>query len=286
MLTSVKLVNGERQMILLPRQAEGVFLQSLDAPSPSVREAVDDRTDDDGVWDATSLFGARSCAIELLVTQGARAVEDELSRYLHPMLRPYLVVEDSGWSQARRLMLRTDQFSAPLTTDLPRDARKIQAQWKCPDAVWEAADLATETVPADVQGDPVGRSYPLTYPKTYTATMVTGASIVTNLGGVPSHFVARLYGPCSGPSLKNLTTGEEITFLPSLSLAAGQYVEVDTRARSAVAQSDASSSRLNYVDFTSTSWWRIQPGDNQLRYVPRSGSSGAAAEIDYRPAWL
>ncbi|WP_242890285.1 phage distal tail protein [Actinomadura litoris] len=285
MLTSVRLVDGAREMNLLPRQDQGVYLQGLDAPMPSVREVAEDRTDDDGSRDTTSLFGARACSIELLVTSGARAVEDELSRFLHPRSRPYLVVEDDEWSQPRRLGLRVDQFSAPLGVDLPRRARKIQAQWKCPDGVWEAADLASSTVGADVV-EQVGFSLPFSLPFSLVTTVSTGAATIGNVGAVPSHLVARLYGPCSGPSLRNETTGEEITFLPTLALAVGEYVEIDTREQTAYLLSMSTASRLNYIDFAQTSWWRLEPGDNEIRYAPSGVTGAAAAVIEYRPAWL
>lgn len=285
-LTSVKLVNGPRELLLWPRTDEGIYLTSLDAPSPGMREVVDDRTDDDGTRDTTGLFSSRACTIELLVASRARTIEDEVARYLHPLLRPYLVVEDDGWAQARRLMLRTDQWSAPLSNDLGPDQRKIQLQWKCPDGIWEAVDEVTETISADITTDAGGMSFPITFPMSFAPTMAVGPATVTSLGAIPSHFVARLYGPCTGPSLINVTTGEEITFLPSLSLAAGQYVEVDTREQSAVAQSDASISRLTYLDYSVTSWWRLEPGDNAIRYAPGDVDAGAKADIIYRPAWL
>lgn len=286
MLTSVKLVDGAREMILLPRRDGGVFLQSLDAPMPAVREVAESRTDDDGTRDTTSLFGARACSIDLLVTQDPRAVEDELTRFLHPRSRPFLVVEDDGWSQARRLRLRSDQFSAPLGLDLARvDARRIAAAWKAPDGIWEAAEPTEQTVAADVESTD-GRTYSKAYPWSYPGTLSSGATIVGNLGSIPSHFTARLYGPCTGPRLINGATGEELTFTSSLSLAAGEYVEVDTRERTAYLLSQTSASRLTYLDFEATSWWRIEPGDNPIRYVPATSSAGAAAVITYRPAWL
>jgi hypothetical protein len=286
MLTSVKLVDGAREMVLLPRQTQGVFLQQVDAPMPEVRAVSEARTDDDGERDSTELFGARACSIELLVTQDPRAVEDELARFLHPRLRPYLVVEDDGWSQARRLGLRVEQLSMPLTLETARwDGRKISAAWKVPSGVWEAVEESETTVLADVAAT-TGRSYPKVYPWAYAATMSTAATIVGNVGSVPSHFVARLYGPCTAPRLVNETTGEEITFTSSLSLSAGEYVEIDTRNRTALALSNTNASRLTYVDFEVTSWWRMEPGDNKVRYAPMTSSAGSAAVITYRPAWL
>jgi hypothetical protein len=44
--------------------------------------------------------------------------------------------------------------------------------------------------------------------------------------------------------------------------------------------------RLGSLDFTLTSWWRIEPGSQQVRYAPGTVSAGAAAVIEYRPSWL
>lgn len=285
-LTSVKLVDGSREMVLLPRMADGVRLTGLSAPFPDVREVTEDRTDDDGTRDTTSLFGARAVSVELLVTKAPRSIEDELSRFMHPRSRPYLVVADEGWPGPRRLRLRSAGMDAPLEVDLPQRMRRIQAQWRAPDGVWEAAEETGETVSADLDVTD-GRTYPKTYPWAYPATLAAGATLITNPGSVPAHFAARLYGPCSGPRLVNETTGEQIYFRTALTLAAGEYVEIDTRERTALAMSRADASRLTYLDFEESSWWRIEPGENKIRYAPRANAAaGAAAVITYRAAWL
>lgn len=284
-LTSVKIVNGSHEMVLLPRMSEGVRLTGIDVPYPGVREVSEPRADDDGEDDTTALFGARAASVDLLVSKNPRAVEDELSKYMHPRLRPYLVVEDDEWSAARRLRLRADQYASPLTVDLPQSFRRIQAQWKVPDGVWEAAEQSEETVAADISTDSSGMSFPLSFPLAFDTTQATGATLITNPGGIPAHFTARLYGPCTGPRLINETTGEQLRFKTALSLAAGQYVEVSTRDRSANLLSTGNS-RLTFVDFEATSWWRLEPGQNEIRYAPSDADAGAQAVILYRPAWL
>jgi hypothetical protein len=284
-LTSVKLVDGSREMILLPRMSAGVRLTGIDVPFPAVREVAEDRTDDYGTRDTTTFFGARAASVELLVTKNPRSVEDELSRFMHPRLRPFLVVDDDEWPGPRRLGLRSEQFAAPMTVDLPQHFRRIQAQWKVPSGIWEADTSVVQTISADIATTD-GRTYPKSYPWSYPTTLASGATIVGNLGSIPSHFSVKLYGPCTGPRLINGATGEEITFTSALSLSAGEYVEVDTRERTALALSTAGASRLGYLDFAATSWWRIEPGDNPIRYVPATAEAGAAAVITYRPAWL
>lgn len=156
----------------------------------------------------------------------------------------------------------------------------------CPDGIWEAADELAETVDVDTTADVGGTSLPMTLPMTFSATSMTGAHNVSNPGAIPSHMVVRLYGPCTGPVLINETTDERLVFTSGLSLEAGQYVEIDTREQTAFAQGDEAITRLNHIDFTANSWWRLEPGDNSIRYAPSDADAGAQAVLIYRPAWL
>ncbi|MCW2904932.1 MAG: hypothetical protein JWO67_7197 [Streptosporangiaceae bacterium] len=286
MITSVRLVDGLREMSLYPR--EGIEPGSLDVGFPDVREVVEPRADDDGDNDSTSLFGSRAVSLDMVVYEEPYQISrlvDELKSFLHPRTRPYLYVGDDGWDQERRVRLRVSQFTEPYTGYVSAVQRSVQAQWKAPDGIWESADVTEVTVRADIVST-VGISFPASFPISFTATQASGASEVSNDGGVPAHFTARLYGPCTGPRLVNETTGEEIRFTSSLTLAPGEYVEVNTRDRSAFLLSMASQSRLNALDFAVTSWWRVEPGQQQVRYAPLGASDGAAAAIEYRAAWL
>ncbi|WP_165975229.1 phage distal tail protein [Actinomadura rubrisoli] len=287
MKTAVRLVDGARQLNLHP--SLDYIPQKLSVTSPPVREATEPRTDDDGERDSTTLFGGRAVSLEVVVVDeqvDCEVLLDQLKQFLHPRSRPYLYVTDDGWSQERRIRLRVDQWDEPYEGYKASQSRPVQLQWKAPDGIWEAVATVEETVNADLAGDPVGFTFPVTFPVTATATMSAGASTVVNLGGVPSHFSALLYGPCTGPRLINETTGEQIAFTESLVLGPGEYVEIATRERTAWLNSETSQSRLNFIDFDSTSWWRIEPGDQQIRYAPLDTAGAAAAVITYRPAWL
>lgn len=286
MITDVRLVDGTREMLIYPR--DGIAPHSLDVGSPEVREVAESRTDDDGTRDSTALFGARAVALELQMYEDPAAIADllaEVKSFLHPRLRPYLHVTDDGWNEERRIRLRADQFSEPYSGYVSSLQRLVQVQWKAPDGVWEAAGLTSATITADVPSS-VGIAFPVTFPLAWTPTQATGAQNVPNPGGVPSHFVARLYGPCTGPELSNDTTGEGIKFTTALTIPAGDYVEINTRERTAYYLSQVDATRLQFVDFAATSWWRLEPGDNLIRYHPVGAGAGAAAVIEYRPAWL
>jgi hypothetical protein len=282
-LTSLRLVDGSREMVLHPRT--DFFLTGMDVPLPAVRAVAEDRTDDDGSRDSTARHGARAASLEFRAFDTPMALVDELTSYLHPAARPYLHMADDEWGGERRLQLRVDQFSGPMsrTSHVYRD---VQAQWVAPDGIWEAVEPVSFTVNADT-GELTGRTYPLTFPRTYPVTTAAGALEHTNLGSTWAHFTARLYGPCNGPRLTNDTTGESLVFTEDLVVAAGEYVEIDTQDRTALYLSQAGASRLNQVDFAASSWWRLARGVNRLRYHPVSGvEAGCAAVGEYHPVWL
>lgn len=284
-VTSASIVDGDREMILYPRLDDGLVLLGIDAPGPAIRAVTTPRPDDDGEDDTTALYGATSCAIRLLATATPAAWVDELGSYMHPASRPYLVVADDEWAQVRRLRLRSENWSKPLSAEQAPTQRTILAQWRAPDGAWEGDDEATVTLGSDIASS-VGFSFPITFPLALAATSSGGALQTTNVGNAPAHIVARLYGPCSAPQLINDTTGEAITFTTDLVLGPGDYVEVSTRDKTAYLLSDTSASRLSMIDFSANTWWQLRSGPQSLRYVGTDSSTGSQAVIYYRPVWL
>lgn len=285
MLTQVKLVDGAYEMLLRPRA--GVAHVNLDKTFPAIREVTSDRTDNDGTDDTTSRHGAAAVSIALILYQGGgtRAVIDELGGFCHPSQRPYLLVSDDEWAQDRRVLLRADQFSWPIEAGQGA-TRKVQASWKAPAGVWEAATETLLTVLADTPGTG-GRSYPRTYPRTYTSTTSSSKVDFVNPGNVACHWTARFYGPCVAPALRNEVTGQRLQFSSTLTLAGGEYVEVDSAERTAYLLSDSSQSRLGDIQFESNTWWQLgHRGTQQIRYTPQSASPGSIAEFRFRPKWF
>jgi hypothetical protein len=280
---SARLVEGAEQMLLYPRT--GLVVMSVTSASPVVRAVTEPRPDDDGELDTTERFGARAVAVELMATETPAGFVEELSAWMHPGRRPYLEVVDDEWAQTRRVMLRSDQWGGPIDADDAPYIRRIPAQWRAPDGIWEASESTTLTVSADVPSS-VGVSAPVTAPIALTPTLASGSLQMTNVGGSPSHFTALLYGPCSAPRLINDLTGEQIAFTSDLVLAAGEYVEIDTRAKTARLLSSVAADRRGFIDFSVNSWWQIQRGAQQIRYAPTAPTAGSQAVITYRPVWL
>ncbi len=282
-ITGMRLVDGASEMVLYPR--DNLIVLGLAPGSPSIRAVVESRADGDGEVDTTLRFGSRAVALELRAIDTPAAFLDELTFFTRPSARPYLYVDDDEWAQTRRLRLRVEQWSAPLDADQAPFIRDMQAQWRCPDGTWESEDETPVIVGADAPAS-VGFSAPFSAPISLTATAATNSAQTANVGNTETYFTARMYGPCTAPRLVNDTTGEELTFSSALTLAAGEYVEVDTQNRTAYLNSSTSESRLGYVDFSVSTWWQVQPGLQDIRFAPTSPSAGSQAEITYRPRWL
>lgn len=283
-VTGMRLVDGDLSLTLYPR--DDVQILSLDVPAPDARAVVRMRPDDDGTTDTSARFGSRPVALELQVIERPAAFVDALTRYLHPARRPYLYLADDEWSAERRIKLRTETWSAPMTSAEAPFYRKILAQWRAPDGVWEAAEETQLIVGVDIPSS-IGMSFPMAFPAVFAATTAGGAQQTTNTGSAPSHFKARLYGPITAPRLINASTEQEIVFTDSLVLGAGDYVEVDTRNRTAWLNSNVLISRLGHVDFFAPNeWWPLQGGVQRVRYTGTTPGAGARAVLYYRPAWL
>ena len=285
MITSARLVDGSRQMQLLNRA--DIAKLELDVPLPVMVEDVEQRTDSDGTDDHTAIHGSRAVSMAFrALDDGLDAVIAELGAFMHPGMRPYLHVANTEWIDGeRRLRLRAAQGGAPVAGPLYPYARDVQVQWVAPSGVWEASRETEFAVNADA--GTAGRVYPMQTPRTYPPAMSAGLTLHANPGSTFSHQVTRLYGPCVGPRLTNETTGETLSFTSELQLAAGDYLEVDTANRTAFLLSDRDASRLNYLDFLTSKWWRLAPGLNQIRYHPLGEvDAGCAAYVTYTPAWL
>lgn len=286
-ITRVRLVDGDTELVLhdTPWLRLDLFLQNLQIGSPAVREVVDDRTDADGTDDETAYHGARAVSVDVRVLDTPGQLADQLTGFMHPRRRPYLCIVDDEWGGERRLRLRASQWTNPLDTMSGR-LRDVQLQWRAPDGVWEATDEVAVGVNAD-SGVEAGRTYDLVFPRDYGTTGSVGAYQLVNPGTAWADYRVRLYGPAVGPRWTDDQTGATIAFTPEMSLAAGEYVELDTRERSAVLNSDASLSRLHLVDFEVTTWWQLRPGTNVVRYNPLAeAGAGTRAELVYRPTWL
>lgn len=254
---------------------------------PEVRAVVEDRPDTDGTRDTTALIGARAVSITAELYATPAALADQWRAFMAPRKRVYLYCYDTEWLSTRRLLLRADQWADPIAQGADDVFRAVQAQWRAIDGMWEDAN-ATQVQISAYAATTVGMTFTggMKFPIAWVAGVAVTGTLINNLGALPMHITAQLYGPCSGAALINDTTGQAMSFISTANIVAGNYVALDTRERTANLLSDPAQSQLANMDLVNSAWWQLQPGANSVRFAPTSVTSGAMALLTYRQTYL
>lgn len=280
----------------------GFLIGEVDLGYPNVREDISPIPDRDGAWDDTLWFGQRVVSIRGTMMAGTPAgsrsrVYDSLAPFLVPAVRPVLTVAIDADVAPRTITLRASQLSAPANEIMASD---FQAQWVSADPALYSAQ-ANETVVA-----PAGLGYGRHYtdpPDTGTVTNTsqwkpnrryplmagTVSAIATNAGTLNVSPVVQIFGPCSNPAIYNDTVGTRFQVGSSanpFSLAAGEVVTVDARQRIVYLGTDPTNSRYSYVDFATSTWPVLVPGQNVIRYVPDTAQATSYATVTWNDAYL
>jgi hypothetical protein len=293
-VTAITLTDPVSGLSLPIMPADGVAAQILDVAAPA-RAVTEDRVAAHGTYDTTRYLADAAVSLSLLlfagVTQTPELFLDSLGLLLRPAARPYLIVTNDQWAQQRQLTVRYSTISKPLSdpTNWP-----VQIQWVAPNGAWEAAALQASVINA-FQPTSVGISFnPVTGLSVtsagyvFPATTAPPPNLVISPGTTQSQWTASLYGPCTGPVFTNVTTGQSLIFSGALSLAAGQFVALDSQAQTAFLNNDPKAPVLSFLDFANPQfqWWQIQPGVNTVSYAPGTTGTGSLATLSFRPAWI
>lgn len=276
---------------LVISEDNGYIIRRFDLGAPDIRVVSQDAPDADGTIDTTSHIGARTvglqCRIARHATPSIELALNRLKAFAHPRIRATAYyTRDDGIE--RRIGLRAGPYSAPWESPFVSD---ITMQWVAPLGISETAG-DPQTALATASGtSTVGRTYPLTFPRVYPGSSPGGQTIVTNGGTIDAYPLIRLYGPAgSGVGtddivLRNITQGKDIV-LSGLTIAAGEFVELDTRAKTVFYLGLPTDSRYPSWNFARSDWWTLSPGDNDIRYVPETFTAPANAVIEWRDAWI
>lgn len=273
--------------------ANGFLVSSFDPGYPPPRVVANDLPGQDGSDDQTAYFSARTVVITgslIPSAQGSRAKAfDALAPFLAPGARPTLMFATDSDTDIRCLDMRVGQWTNPI--DHPTNATAFSVQWVCPNPI--AYDQTINEVDvAFATGSTSGRTYPRIYPLTYpTGGSSSGEATVVTGGTYASWPILRIFGPCANPSVIWLDPvlltplGPKVVF-NGLTVADGHYVEVDTRARTALLDGVPGSSQYNFVNFANTTWGPLQPGANLLQFAPASASTDSLLAVRWRDSYL
>ena len=275
--------------VQLENQPGGWFCSSLDLGYPEVRDVVTNRPDQDGVDDRTRYMGSRvvSADITALVGAGARidAVASSFAPFMVPSARPVLhYILDRPGAAERTMTLRASGYSWPVVGANQRD---IQLQWVCSDPV--ARDPNAQTVTAWAgSSTPPGRGYSLTFNRIYppgSGASTTGQ--IRPLGDVPVLPLYRIYGPVTWPKVSGnifssgsvLIGSYQAAFLPSFTVGSGQWVDVDSAAKTANLNSDPTQSVLSQLDWNNTAWASVPPAPGFATLFLQGQSTSGVTQV-------
>jgi hypothetical protein len=276
----MKLVDGSRTLDLSP--VNGFAVESYDLGFPEVRRVSNPRPQADGELDRTRHHGARAVSLDIAVwredDRTLQTLVDSLWAFCRPGSRPWLVL-DNG----RMVRLAVDQLSAPISNPT---LRKVRAQWRAPDGrIYAVNEKVRHVFPG--LGSETGRTYDLSFDREYPFSGGAGSLRVTNEGTTVTEPVLRIFGPCEAPQVINETVGARLSF-PGLSIAGGEYVEVDVAERTVRSNGLAAPefNRYRDLDFVASSWWGVEPGRNVLRFVADVWEPPAQVAVHFRAAWI
>lgn len=166
-------------------------------------------------------------------------------------------------------------YDGPPTAGQPT-AGPFQARFEAafPYLLSSSSQLATLTLPLGG-----GTAVPLLAVPASLSASTGGSLTLSNAGNAPTLPTARISGPVTNPAIRNMTTGEELTF--TLELLAGEYIDVDFLNHTVV----DNTGRSRY-DTKTGDWWTLAPGSTTVRFVADSTDAAAQAALTYRDAWL
>jgi hypothetical protein len=289
----LKLRLGELELDLNDVDSTGFIIDTVDLGYPTVKAVTTDLAEQDGVDDQTAYFGQRTIQLTGAIVPtcgGSRTkMKDKLAPFLAASGRPTLVYALDTDVDVRCFDLRVSQWSNPI--DHPVNAVGFSVQWAAAPIAY--GDFLNQVeLPLSAEQS-VGFSFPLSFPFSFGGSGgPSGAVTILNVGTFPSWPLLRIFGPCTDPSVLwvDPTTGEsvgpKIVFTGGLVIAEGDYLEVDTQARTARINGDPGANRYNFVDFAATSWGQLAVGPNTLRFTADAASSESSCSVLWRESYL
>jgi hypothetical protein len=282
----------------------GYLVQQVEVGAPEVRAVTDPRTMTDGVFDRTQFVGQRSISVNLRFVTGQQSridLIDALGPFLHPGRRLWLTIA-LDQTTPRVYRVRPDDWSAPW--ERPTE-NAFTVSWRtASESPWALSVVEHDVTLTPYGGEFPGRDYfeadlPIdsewlavdpnittgrVYDRGYPESGATTAPVV-NAGNVPADWRATVYGPITGFTLLNVTTGDRLVF-PTLNIPAGSNVVIDSASHSVLAEGDPGSSRYSTIDFAASNWFRLAPGVNQMSVLSTVFSAPSQTHLIWRDAFM
>lgn len=145
------------------------------------------------------------------------------------------------------------------------------AQLKAPDPLLYGDQITMTTGLPQSTG---GATWPRTWPITWTGVTASGIIVVDNPGDIPAPVYLRLDGPLSGPFVRHVNSGKELTLASDYQLLDGSWLDVDMQLRTVMEGGTASRNGTLY----SRGFFKLDKGVNQIVFG-HAGPFNATAKL-------
>ncbi|WP_199930878.1 phage distal tail protein [Streptomyces sp. CB02923] len=240
---------------------------------PDVRGDDSDRPNQHGTYSGPDYTGAR-------VIQLGLAIRGDDPTHLRALKMALRAATQPGQTPAPLQLLDWDllAYGKVRKRSIPYDAHYLwrvgeaAIEWYCPDP--RLYSLAEHTASTTAYSPAAGRTYPLTFPRSYGDAGSAGRITAYNGGSAEAYPVLRIDGPVAAPVIEH-TTGT-LTFTAAAVLRQGEYLVIDTRARAVLLMGSAP--RRDWVQGGSR-WPVLAPGPTEIAFrgAALPGASGQSA---------
>lgn len=268
---------------LISRAPQRRDIRELDIPIPF----------ENGISDFETLIGRYAYTIDGTMYPGGEAEYDEGLRALRK-LASLEVSQDDALSDDGYVPYKWTDFSGDkilyvkvLYVQIIEDTRKGLVQpfrlvCKIKDPTIYTEDLSTAST---VSSDPTTASgtavLPFSYPIIFGASTYSVTSSATNSGDIPVYPVSVLVnGPVNSPIVTNETTGDFILVTTNLATSSN-VLRINYGKDFLTVEKDG----VSVLDQASGTFFKLQPGGNEISLSGSSIGSGAYVEVTYRSGW-
>jgi hypothetical protein len=227
----------------------GYVISSYDLGFPEVREVAVPNSLDDGTFDITKFYGARSITLDIVLKPhsgispsspllGAESLlRDRLLAFLHPGTRPVLIFSEHDDDRVKQVMVRGSQGTVAVDR---KNYNRLSASWVAPRGSLLSWDQ---------------RCYQWTFSSN---TADTQTQLIVNAGSAPAHWQAMLTGEATKPRF--ILNGTQLLQLDYNSTP-GDTIVIDSFSRTVTI--DGVQSGYKYIA-DNTNWMQVPPGTSRL----------------------
>jgi hypothetical protein len=256
------------------------------------------RTQQHGTWPTWQFLGERKFSI------GGKVLADDSAGYWDRRLafmRVFQPAPRRGYRYTTLLTMLLTGFQEVLQAETTMDAGEPELPLQAAQPSWSDFQIALSandprlysTDEQELRTGAIGASgnyginFPVNFPVSWGRLGVAaGALIINNMGNIETEPKIDVVGGCANPVLSKVNsdgTTSSIVF-NGLVIPPGQVITVDLKTRQV---SSSVGSNLYYtIDRSSTRWWSLDPGQNEVSFAAYSADPTAYASIKWRNAYM